>query len=77
VVTIEAHHARGPEETVFDMPPMVSARTREWETASTPAPSPIAKPRDGKKHKPVGGAGILITPSFTAWTDANRNRTGS
>jgi hypothetical protein len=23
--TVEAHHARGPEETMFDMPPMVSA----------------------------------------------------
>jgi len=27
VVTIKAHHARGAEETVFDMPPVVSADT--------------------------------------------------
>lgn len=45
-----------------------------------PAPNRTAKPRDDKKHKPFGDAGILITPSFTAWTGVHRkpspNRNG-
>src|ERR1017187_3991788 len=66
------HHARGPEETVCDLPPVVPAEPREWDAANMPAGSRNARPRASRRRKPVGAAGTQATPSPGGSTNARR-----
>ena len=66
------HHARGPEETVCDLPPVVPAERASRKTANMPAGSRNARPRAGRRPKPVGAAGTRATPSPGGLTGARR-----
>ena len=52
MVTMKHHHARGPEETVFDLPLLVP--TRPASRRSSTMPGQNVKPGVGGRLKPVG-----------------------
>jgi hypothetical protein len=70
MVTMKHHHARGPEETVCDLPPVVPTE-RASRKPNMPAGSRNARLRVGKEPKPVGAAvsgrgRISFWPPFSA-----------
>ena len=70
--TIEHHDARGPEETVHHLSPVVSGRIREWEAGNEPANVLSVRRRAGRRPRQTGVIRTPAIPSHGEWTSARR-----